>query len=79
MIMETTTFLLLLAAVLSACAPVVTSTPAAIPNQDPKALAAELDDLVLANNQASTFDGAVLVVRITLEAIAEKLFGNGKQ
>ena len=77
--METTTFLLLLAVVLSACAPVVTLAPMAIPTKDLKALAAELDAVVLANNQAGTFDGAVLVVLITLEAIAEKLFGNGKQ
>ena len=53
--MKTTTFILLLAVVLSACAPFGTPAPTAIPTQDPKALAAELD------------------------AIAEKLFGNGKQ
>jgi len=79
MIMKMRTFILSLAIVLSVCAPVVTLGPTAIPTKDPKALAAELDALVLANNQADTFDGAVLVVRITLEAIAEKLFGNGKQ
>ena len=61
--MKMTTFILLLAVVLSACAPIVTPTPTAIPTKDPKALTAELDALVLANNQAGTFDGAVLVVR----------------
>jgi len=79
MIMKMRTFILSLAMVLSACAPVVTLAPMAIPTKDLKALAAELDAVVLANNQAGTFDGAVLVVLITLEAIAEKLFGNGKQ
>jgi hypothetical protein len=54
MIMKITTFMLLFAVVLSAYASVVTPAPTAIPTQDPKALAAELD------------------------AIAEKLFGNGK-
>ena len=77
--MKMTTFILLLAVVLSACVPVVTPTPTAIPTHDPKALAAGFDALVLANNQAGTFDGAVLVARITLDAIAEKQFGNGKQ
>ena len=91
--MKMTTFILLLAVVLSGCAQVVTPTPAAtlnpptftpipptaIPTKDPKALAAGFDALVLANNQAGTFDGAVLVARITLDAIAEKQFGNGKQ
>jgi starvation-inducible outer membrane lipoprotein len=52
--MKTTTFILLLAVVLSACAPFGTPAPTAIPTQDPKALAAELDALVPANNQAGT-------------------------
>ena len=77
--MKMTTFILLLAVDLSGCAQVVTLGPTAIPTKDPKALAAGFDALVLANNQAGTFDGAVLVARITLDAIAEKQFGNGKQ
>jgi hypothetical protein len=54
MIMKITTFMLLFAVVLSAYASVVTPAPTAIPTQDPKALAAELDALVPANNQAGT-------------------------
>ena len=61
--LKRTTLILVLAVVLSACVPVVTPTPTAIPTHDPKALAAELDALVQANNQAVTFDGAVLVAR----------------
>jgi CubicO group peptidase (beta-lactamase class C family) len=77
--MKTTTLILLLAVVLSACAPAVTPTPTATPvlptatpipptatpppTPDPKALAAELDAIVQANNRAGTYDGAVLVAR----------------
>jgi hypothetical protein len=79
MIMKMTNFILMLAMVLSAYAPVVTPKPRAIPIKDPKARAVDLDSLILANNQAGTFDGVVLDVRISLDAIAENLFGNGKQ
>jgi CubicO group peptidase (beta-lactamase class C family) len=68
--MKPTTFILLLAVVLSACAPAVRQAPTATPvpptarpTQDPKALAAELDAILQKSHQAGTFDGSVLVAR----------------
>ena len=71
--MKATSLILLLAVVLSACAPAVTPTPTATPipptatpipaTADPKALAAELDAILQKSNQAGTFDGSVLVAR----------------
>jgi CubicO group peptidase (beta-lactamase class C family) len=75
--MKMTTFILLLAVVLSACAPAVIPTPVATPvpptatpipstairTQDPKVLGAELDALVQEKNKADLYDGAVLVVQ----------------
>jgi CubicO group peptidase (beta-lactamase class C family) len=75
--MKTMSLILLFAVVLSACAPAVTPTATPVsptatpvpptatpaPTPDPKALAAELDAIVQANNQAGTYDGSVLVAR----------------
>ncbi len=75
--MKMTIFILLLAVVLNACAPVVTPMPTAMPNpptgtpipptavptQDPKVLVAEIDALVKENYQKGVYDGSVLVAR----------------
>jgi CubicO group peptidase (beta-lactamase class C family) len=72
--MKATTLILLLAVILSACAPAILPTatpvppatpipPTAIPAQDPIALGAELDALVQKNYQAGVFDGSILVAR----------------
>jgi CubicO group peptidase (beta-lactamase class C family) len=66
--MKATTLILLLAVVLSACAPVVTPTatpipPTAVPTQDPRALAAAIDAILKKSNQDGVFDGAALVAR----------------
>ena len=61
--MKTTTLILLLAVVLSACAPAVTPIPPTAtplpPTAGPKALAAEIDAIVQENNRAGVFDGAI--------------------
>ena len=66
--MKKMTFLLLLAVMVSACGTAVAPTPTpipptAVPTQDPKALAAEIDALVQENYQKGVYDGAVLVAR----------------
>jgi CubicO group peptidase (beta-lactamase class C family) len=58
-----TTLSLLLAVVLSACAPTLTPTPMVIPAQNPITLSAELDALMQKNYQAGVFDCSVLVAR----------------
>ena len=65
-----TSLILLLAVVLSACAPAVTPTPTstpipptAVPTPDSKALAAEFDALLQKNHQDGVFDGSILVAR----------------
>ncbi len=54
--MKTTTLILLLAVVLSACA-------LSAPTPDPKVVGSELDVLIQENNQAGLFDGSVLVAQ----------------
>ena len=70
--MKATTFVLLFAVILGACAPAV--TPAATPAQDPKALATELDALVQQDYEAGVFEGSVLVARHG-EVILSKGYG----
>ncbi len=66
--MKKMTFTLLFAVMVSACGTAVAPTPTpipptAVPTQDPKALAAEIDALVQENYQNGVYDGAVLVAR----------------
>ena len=66
--MKKMTFILLFAVMVSACGTAVAPTPTpmpptAVPTQDPKALAAEIDALVQENYQKGVYDGAVLVAR----------------
>lgn len=68
--MKTRPLLVLLAVILSACAQAIAPTPTptlraptAVPTQDPKALAAEIDALVQEKHKAGLYDGAVLVAK----------------
>jgi CubicO group peptidase (beta-lactamase class C family) len=66
--MKRITFILLFTVMVSACVADVAPTatpipPTAVPTQDPKALAAQIDALVQENYQKGVYDGAVLVAR----------------